>query len=58
MGRALEELDAAVTALGPGAPGWADLRRQADRLADEIATQVRIEALALFPRALELDRRL
>jgi regulator of cell morphogenesis and NO signaling len=59
LGQALERLDAAVNAVAPaGWAHWAALRRDADALADAIATQVRVESLALFPRALDLDRRL
>lgn len=59
LGQALERLDAAVNALASaGGSQWAALRRDADALADAIATQIRVESLALFPRALDLDRRL
>lgn len=59
LGQALEVLDAAVNASGSGAwTGWPILRHAADALADAIASQIRIESLALFPRALDLDRRL
>jgi len=59
IGLALEVLDAAVNALAAAAwPRWAELRHGADALADDIGVQIRVESLALFPRALELDRRL
>lgn len=61
LGGALRRLDrsiAAVTGDLRTTSWWTAMRRAADDLAAALSHEVRIESLVLFPRALDLDRRL